>query len=339
MRVLITGGAGFIGSHLAELSLRRGHAVTVLDDLSTGCLENLAGLHRHAGFAFVEGSVVEARTLEPLVGGCDLVYHLAAVVGVELVLQDIVRTIETNVVGTLELLRCARRHGRRVLIASSSEIYGKSRAIPLAEDGDRLLGATTSLRWGYSSSKAADEYLALGYWRQYGLPVTIARLFNTIGPRQTGRYGMVVPRLVAQALDGETLTVFGDGTQTRSFCDVEDTAEALAALASHPGTAGEAYNVGSDREISIHDLARRILTLVDGPEKSAEQRIRLVPYRQAYGPGFEDMPRRVPDLAKIDRLLAWRPRRLLDETLERIIAARRERHAAEAATGAGPPGP
>jgi UDP-glucose 4-epimerase len=320
-RVLITGGAGFIGSHLAERLLHSGDAVTVLDDLSTGCPANLGAIERHPRFRFVEGTVVDARALEPLVRDSDLLFHLAAAVGVELVLQDIVRTIETNVVGTLEMLRSAQRHGTRVLITSSSEIYGKSRHTPLVEDGDRLLGATTSLRWGYSTSKAADEYLALGYFRQHGLRVTIARLFNTIGPRQIGRYGMVVPRLVAQALSGEDLTVYGDGGQTRSFCDVLDTVEALEALAIHPGTAGEVFNVGSDREISIQDLARRILMLVDGPRASVDRRIRLVPYQEAYGPGFEDMPRRVPDLTKIRRLLTWQPRRLLDETLERIIAA------------------
>ena len=323
-RALVTGGAGFIGSHLTELLLARGHRVTVFDDLSTGCLDNLAAARRRPGLRFVEGTVLDAGALAAVVAEHDVVFHLAATVGVELVLADPLRMLETNVLGTSAVLEAARLHGCRVLLASSSEVYGKSQQVPLAEDSDRLLGPVSNVRWSYSSAKAIDEHLGLACWHQLGVPVVVARLFNTIGPRQTGRYGMVVPRLVAQALAGEPLTVHGDGRQTRSFCDVLDTVEALAALVAHPRAPGVVVNVGADREISILELAATIAAAVGLSPADAAERIRQVPYSEAYGPGFEDMRRRVPELERIRRLLGWQAKIPLQETLARIIAAHRE---------------
>lgn len=314
-KALITGGAGFIGSHLSELLLSQGHAVVAIDDLSTGRLENITGLLAEPRFAFVHENINNEMVMDRLVSECDTVYHLAAAVGVELIVKDPVRTIETNLMGTEVVLRLARRYRKKVLIASTSEVYGKSEDIPFREDGDRVMGPTTKSRWSYAESKAVDEFLGLAYHRQFGLPVVICRFFNTVGPRQTGRYGMVIPRLVRQALDGKALTVYGDGLQTRCFCNVKDTVRAVAALAADPRAVGEIFNVGSAAEITILDLARRILQRTGSPAE-----IRLVPYDQAYTAGFEDMRRRVPSTDKIYELIGWQPTHTLDQTLDEVIA-------------------
>ncbi len=320
-RVLITGGAGFIGSSLCEALLARGCRVTALDDLSTGRVANLAAISGHRRFAFVQDSVTNEGVLDQLVRKSDLVFHLAAAVGVELIVRDPVHTLETNVLGTRAVLRAAQRGGAMVLLASTSEVYGRSERVPFREDGDRILGSTLGARWSYSSSKAMGEYLGLAYHRQWQVPVVIARLFNTIGPRQVGRYGMVVPRLVGQALRGERLTVYGDGRQTRCFLDVEDAVRALIGLIETPAAVGQVVNVGSTEELSILDLARRLLQLANGHEAPPDRRIRLVPYEEVFGSGFEDMRRRLPDVSKLHRLTGWRPRISFDQTLERILAA------------------
>jgi len=324
--VLITGGAGFIGSHLAEACLGAGHRVTVIDDLSTGSRQNVEHLMSDAGFRLVVDSIANASALVPLVEACDTVVHLAAAVGVDLIVRDPVRVIECNVIGTQAVLKAAVLHGRKVLVASSSEVYGKGAGAPFAEDDDRLLGPTTKSRWCYSTSKAAGEYLALAYHRQQGLPVVVMRFFNTVGPRQTGRYGMVVPRLVAQALAGEPLTVYGDGRQSRCFCDVSDVVRAILALAACPAAVGQVLNVGATEEVTILELARRVLALVGGDPAAAEAGgllarglIRLVPFESAYESGFEDMLRRVPDIRRITRLAGWTPALPLDETLRRVV--------------------
>jgi len=320
-RYLITGGAGFIGSHLAEELLARGHAVTVIDDLSTGRFENISQLVDHPAFRFAIDTIANEVVMDRLVSESDLVIHLAAAVGVELVVQDPVHVIETNVLGTRAVLTVARRYRRKVLIASTSEIYGKGERVPFAEDDDRVLGPPTVARWCYSSSKAVDEFLALAYHRQMELPVVVFRLFNTVGPRQTGRYGMVVPRFVRQALAGEPLTVYGDGTQTRCFLHVADAVRAIVALAESPDAVGQVFNVGSTEEISILELARRVLALA-GETAARDGHIRFVPYDEAYGggAGFEDMRRRVPDTSKIRRLTGWARQTSLDETLASVIA-------------------
>jgi len=287
MKALITGGAGFIGSHLVETLLALGRQVVAIDDLSTGRIENINGLIEQPGFQFVYESIRNETVMDRLVSECDVIYHLAAAVGVELVVHDPVHTIETNLLGTEIVLRLARRYGRRVLIASTSEVYGKSDQIPFREDGDRLLGPTIKSRWCYSESKAMDEFLALAYYQQFKLPVVICRFFNTVGPRQTGRYGMVIPRLARQALAGQPLTVYGSGRQTRCFCNVRDTVRAVAALMAEPRAVGQVFNVGSGDEITILDLARRILA-----RAGSASEIKLIPYEQAYAPGFEDMQRR-----------------------------------------------
>ncbi len=317
--ILVTGGAGFIGSHLAEALLARGDTVTVIDDLSTGCMENLKSQITNHRFSFAIDTIQNAMVMDRLVSQCDAVVHLAAAVGVELIINDPVRTIETNILGTHAVLQAAARYRKKVLLASTSEIYGKSARVPFAEDDDRVLGPTTKSRWSYSDSKAIDEFLGLAYHKQYGLPVIIARFFNTVGPRQSGRYGMVIPRFVQQALAGKPLSVYGDGRQSRCFCNVEDTIRAVIALLEATGgavSAGGVYNVGSTEEITILDLARKILTLTDRDPADTV----LVPYDQAYEPGFEDMRRRVPDIAKIKRTVGWEPTIPLDETLRQVIA-------------------
>ena len=315
---LVTGGAGFIGGHLVEALLARGCRVSVIDDLSTGRLDNLPAAGDRLRFA--RQSVLGSSVLATWAGECDLIFHLAAAVGVELILEDPVRVLQSNVGGVQAVLQAAVPKRRPVLFASTSEIYGKNDKVPIGEEDDRVLGPTSHARWSYSTSKAMGEYLALTFHRQYGLPVVICRLFNTVGPRQTGRYGMVVPRFVDQALAGGPLSVFGDGTQTRSFCDVSDTVAALLALATTPAAGGEVFNVGGEREITIRELARRILELAGGGAEA----IRYVPYEEAYAPGFEDLRRRVPDTAKLRRLVGWRPRVGLEETLRRVIAWRRD---------------
>ncbi len=319
MRALITGGAGFIGSHLSETLLAAGHEVFVLDDLSTGSFDNIAHLKGRAGFHYTIDTVMNEPLVAELVDQCDVVYHLAAAVGVRLIVESPVRTIETNVHGTEVVLKLAAKKRRLVVIASTSEVYGKSEAVPFREDGDIALGATLKHRWAYACSKAIDEFLALAYWKEKRLPVIIVRLFNTVGPRQTGRYGMVVPNFVRQALDGEPITVFGDGTQTRCFTFVGDVVGALAAIVAEPAAVGDVFNLGSTEEISIGQLAARVKTLV-----GSESPIVTIPYDQAYESGFEDMPRRVPDISKIRNLIGYAPQISLDEILRRVIEFHRK---------------
>jgi UDP-glucose 4-epimerase len=314
VRAVITGGAGFIGSHLTEALLGAGHEAIVLDDLSTGRVENLAAVRGHPRLELTEGSVMDEALVRKLMAGADVVYHLAAAVGVRLILDRPVGTIETNIVGTETVLRVARETRPRVVLASTSEVYGKNDRVPLSEEDDRVLGPTTKSRWSYACSKAIDEFLGLAYHREYQLPVTIVRFFNTIGPRQTGRYGMVVPRFVRQALDGGPITVYGDGHQSRCFTDVEDAVRATIALSLAAQAVGEVFNVGTTHELTIGALAERVRALAGSASP-----IVLVPYEEAYQPGFEDLRRRVPDIRKAERVAGYRPRVSLDETLKRVI--------------------
>ena len=314
MKVLITGGAGFIGSHLAENLLDGGHEVFVIDDLSTGSIDNIEHLKSHPRFDYLIETISNEPVLAEHIDRCDVVAHLAAAVGVRLIVEAPVRTIETNVHGTEVVLRHAAKKRRLVLLASTSEVYGKSDQVPFREDGDLVMGATTRSRWAYACSKAIDEFLSLAYWRTEKVPIIIARLFNTVGPRQTGRYGMVVPNFVRQALNAEPITVFGDGTQTRCFADVSDVVRGLVGLMSEPRAVGEVFNVGNDQEISISALAATVKRLTHSPSE-----IVTIPYEEAYEAGFEDMARRVPDLGKIKTLLNWRPELNLNEILGRIV--------------------
>jgi UDP-glucose 4-epimerase len=314
MKVLVTGGAGFIGSHLADHLIKCGHEVTVLDDLSTGRLENIRGLEGHPRFRCRIGSVTDERTVAELISDAEVVFHLAAAVGVFLVVQNPVRTIETNVLGTEILLRQAAARGRKVLLASTSEVYGKSRKVPSSENDDLVLGPTTVGRWSYACSKALEEFLAIAYWNEKKLPMVIVRPFNVVGPRQTGRYGMVLPRFVEQALGGGPITVYGNGSQTRSFAHVRDVVEALVRLAEHPAAVGQIYNVGNDQEIAIQELAHRVAALA-----KTGARIQYIPYEEAYGAGFEDLERRVPDLSKIREAIGYQPRTTLDEIILELL--------------------
>jgi UDP-glucose 4-epimerase len=314
MRLLVTGGAGFIGSHLCDHLIADGHAVHVLDDLSTGRAANVLQLEGCDDFRFTIGSVADEEVVDELVRESDIVVHLAAAVGVKLVVESPVRAIETNVHCTEIVLAHADRHRRPVLLASTSEVYGKSSALPFREDGDLQMGATDKSRWAYACSKAIDEFLAMAYWRERDLPVTVVRLFNTVGPRQTGSYGMVVPTLVGQALAGEPLTVYGDGRQKRCFCHVADVVGALAGLIDDERARGNVFNVGATTEISMLDLARRIIAVTGS---SAE--VSLIPYADAYGEGFEDMYRRIPDIAKIGALSGWCPTRDLDDVIRDVV--------------------
>jgi UDP-glucose 4-epimerase len=314
MRVLITGGAGFIGSHLADAYIARGDEVFVLDDLSTGSIDNIRHLKGHARFHYTIESVHHGPTVAELVDQCDVVFHMAAAVGVRLIVESPVRTIETNVHGTEVVLAKANKKKKKVLIASTSEVYGLSEQVPFREDGNLVLGPTSKGRWSYACSKAIDEFLALAYWRERKLPTVIVRLFNTVGPRQTGQYGMVVPTFIKQALTGRPITIYGDGRQSRCFADVSDIVRALVALMDHPGAVGEVFNIGSNEEVTIGALAERVKTLVN-----SDSEIVAVPYEQAYGEGFEDMPRRVPDIGKIERLVGYRPTKSLDEILKSVI--------------------
>ena len=334
MRTLITGGAGFIGSHLAEALLARGDEVAILDDLSTGSIDNIEHLKGTPGFRYVIDSVMNEPLLAEMIDGCDVVFHLAAAVGVRLIIEAPTRTIETNVGGTEVVLRHAAKKRRKVVVASTSEVYGKSADVPFREDADLVLGATSKHRWAYACSKMLDEFLALAYHAEKQVPVVIVRFFNTIGPRQTGRYGMVVPRFVAQALSGEPITVYGDGTQSRSFTWVGDVVRALLALVDHPGAVGGVFNVGNGEEISIRALAERIRTLTGSASP-----IVTIPYDEAYEAGFEDMPRRVPDIGRIRALVGYEPRVGLHDMLCAIIgdaerAAARGRTAARTAHAA-----
>ncbi len=315
MRVLITGGAGFIGSHLAEALLDRGHAVDIIDDLSTGSIENIAHLKGRPGFRYTIDTIAHEPVLAEHVDACDVVFHLAAAVGVRLIVEAPVHTIETNVHGTEVVLKHAAKKRKLVVIASTSEVYGKSTAVPFREDADLVLGPTPKHRWAYACSKAIDEFLALAYWKEKKLPVIIVRLFNTVGPRQTGRYGMVIPTFVRQALGGEPITVFGDGSQSRSFADVSDVVRGLLALAAEPRAVGEVFNIGNPHEVTIRELAERVRALT-----GSRSPIVYVPYDQAYEAGFEDMPRRVPDISKIRSLVGFEPTVSLDDILRRVIA-------------------
>lgn len=320
MRYLITGGAGFIGSHLAELLLGQGHRVVAIDDLSTGRIENIQHLRPLPHFQFVRENIDNAQVLDRLASEADVVVHLAAAVGVQLIVNDPVHTIRTNIMGTESVLAATHRYGCKVVIASTSEVYGKGVRVPFREDDDRLMGPTTRSRWAYAESKAVDEFLSLAYHRQFGLPVIITRFFNTVGPRQTGRYGMVVPRFVRHALKGEPLQVYGDGTQSRCFGDVADVVRAIVALAEHPGAIGQVFNVGNIEEISIRGLAERVIALTGSASE-----IQTVPYDEAYGPGFEDMQRRVPSIEKLQKLIGYAPQCSLDDTLRRVIDYERGR--------------
>ena len=314
MTVLITGGAGFIGSHLAERCLEEGWIVAILDDLSTGAFRNIAHLKSHPNFSYAIGSVFNQPLVAELVDSADVVLHLAAAVGVRLIIDSPVRTIETNVHGTEVILRAASKKGKRVVIASTSEVYGKSNQIPFREDDDLVMGSPVKGRWSYACSKALDEFLGLAYYNEKQVPVTIIRLFNTVGPRQTARYGMVLPNFVRQALRDEPITVFGTGRQTRCFADVSDAVESIVRIATSPGAIGEIINIGNDQEISINALA----ALVKEQLGSRSEIVHL-PYEQVYGPGFEDMHRRVPNLEKLERLTGYRPRTPLTATLEKLI--------------------
>ena len=314
MRALITGGAGFIGSHLAEALLAAGHQVFVIDNLSTGSIQNIEPLKAHAGFKYVVGDITNEPLLAELVDDCDVVFHLAAAVGVKLIVEEPVRTIETNVHGTEVVLKHANKKKKLVILASTSEVYGKSTDVPFHEDADLVLGPTPKHRWAYACSKAIDEFLALAYWKERKLPVVIVRFFNTVGPRQTGRYGMVIPNFVRQALAGQPITVHGDGSQTRSFCHVRDVVGALLRLMDEPRAVGEVFNVGNSQEISIMALAERVRALT-----ASRSPIVTIPYDQAYESGFEDMPRRVPDLTKIHGLVGYEPRTDLDAILADVI--------------------
>jgi len=322
LRALITGGAGFIGSHLAEALLAAGHQVTVIDDLSTGRFDNIASLTTHPRFHFAIETITNDTVMDRLASECDFVFHLAAAVGVELIVRRPVYVIQTNILGAEAVLRVANRYRKPVLLASTSEIYGKSEQVPFREDDDRVLGSTTRSRWCYSTSKAVDEFLALAYHKERDLPVIVARLFNTVGARQTGQYGMVVPRFVAQAVANEPITVYGDGRQTRCFTDVEDVVRALIILAETPLAIGQVFNVGSMDEVTIAELARRVKALA-----GSESKIVFLPYDEAYEEGFEDMRRRVPDITRIRTVTGWEPRIPLDETLRRMIAYAHERGA------------
>jgi UDP-glucose 4-epimerase len=320
LRVLITGGAGFIGSHLADAYLQRGDEVSVIDDLSTGTIDNLQHLKSDPKFHYTIDSVHNQPVTAELVDQSDIVVHLAAAVGVKLIVESPVRTIETNVRGTEVVLALANKKQKRVLIASTSEVYGLSTDVPFREDGNLVMGATTKGRWSYACSKAIDEFLALAYWREKKLPTTIVRLFNTVGPRQTGRYGMVIPTFVKQALAGRPITVYGNGKQTRCFGYVGDVVGALIKLMDHADSVGQVFNIGSTEEISILQLAEKIKELTH-----SDSEIVFVPYDEAYEEGFEDMPRRVPDTSKINQLVGFKPEMTLDGILETVISFHRSR--------------
>ncbi|HXW08890.1 MAG TPA: NAD-dependent epimerase/dehydratase family protein [Vicinamibacterales bacterium] len=314
MRALITGGAGFIGSHLAETLVLQGHHVTVLDDLSTGRLENIAHLAGAPGFRCIVDTVTSESAVEPLVDHADVVFHLAAAVGVKLVVERPIHTIHTNINGTETVLKAANRFGRRVLIASTSEVYGKGHALPFREDADLVLGPPDKIRWGYATSKLMDEFLAMAYAREHDLRVSVVRLFNTVGPRQSSRYGMVLPNFVKWALAGQPITIHGDGSQTRSFTWVGDVVWAMTALVNEPRAAGQVFNIGNGEEISIRDLARRVCDLT-----GSESQLVYTPYEQAFDSSFEDMPRRVPDISRLRRLLGYEPRVQLNGIIESVI--------------------
>jgi len=314
VRALITGGAGFIGSHLSEALLDQGHEVLILDNLSTGSIENIAHLKGRAGFEYFIDTVNNEPLLAELIDRSDVVFHFAAAVGVKLIVEQPVYTIETNVHGTEVVLKHANKKKKLVVIASTSEVYGKSEDVPFREDSDLVLGPTPKHRWAYACSKAIDEFLALAYWKERKLPVIIVRFFNTVGPRQTGQYGMVIPNFVRQALAGEPITVFGDGKQSRAFTHVSDVVGALLKLVVEPKAIGQVINIGNTQEVTIHALAERVRDL-----SGSKSKIKLVPYDEAYESGFEDMPRRVPDLTRVKSLIDYEPEHQLDAILAQVI--------------------
>src|SRR5712664_2003524 len=326
LRILITGGAGFIGSHLSDAYLQRGDEVFVIDDLSTGSIENIHHLKSNPKFHYTIDTVHNQPVVAELVDRCDVIFHLAAAVGVKLIVESPVRTIETNVRGTEVVLALANKKKRKVVIASTSEVYGLSEHVPFREDGNLVMGATTKGRWSYACSKAIDEFLALAYWREKKLPTIIVRLFNTVGPRQTGRYGMVIPTFVKQALSGLPITVFGSGEQSRCFCYVGDVVGALMKLMDDESAVGEVFNVGSNQEITILDLARKVKELTN-----SKSEITFVPYDEAYEEGFEDMPRRIPDISKVNGRVGFQPEKSLDGILDSVI----EFHSEQMSVGRG----
>jgi len=314
MKYLITGGAGFVGSHLAGTLLDRGDEVYVIDNLSTGSIENVEHLKDHPRFHYTIDTISNQPVTAELVDRVDTIFHLAAAVGVRLIVESPVHTIETNVYGTETILTLANKKRKKVIIASTSEVYGKNTNVPFREDFDLVLGPTNKGRWSYACSKAIDEFLALAYFKEKKLPVVVVRLFNTVGPRQTGQYGMVIPTFVKQALSGRPITVFGDGMQSRCFTDVSDVVKGLADLAIHPGAVGEVFNIGTNHEITILDLAKKVKEMT-----GSKAEIVFVPYEKAYEEGFEDMPRRVPDIGKIQKLIGYKPALSLEQTLQRVI--------------------
>lgn len=313
MRVLITGGAGFIGSHLVDALLAKGHEVDVIDDLSTGQLANIEHHRSNPNFHFTRASIMDELVMDRLASRAKVIYHLAAAVGVDLIVKHPARTIETNVRGSEAVFRCAHRYYCKVLLASTSEVYGKGAKAPFHEDDDVVLGATSKSRWAYAISKMLDESLGLAHHQEFDLNVTIMRLFNTVGPRQTGQYGMVIPRFMAQALRGEPITIFGDGSQSRCFCDVQDVIRAMQLLSESEDAVGKVFNVGGGNEITIEDLARKVREVAESTSEIVK-----IPYAEAYAPGFEDMMRRQPDISRIESILGWRPQTSLAQTLERV---------------------
>ena len=314
MKALITGGAGFIGSHLAERLLQTGHEVVVIDDLSTGSMSNLETIKDHRQFDFVYDSVRNSETMHILISRCDIVYHLAAAVGVQLIVDEPVHTIETNIHGSEVVLEVANKFRKKVLLASTSAVYGKSEAAPFKEDDDTVLGSTRFSRWSYACSKAIDEFLGLAYYEQYGLPVVVTRLFNTVGPRQTGRYGMVIPRFVQSALKNETISIYGTGKQTRCFAYVGDVVNGIISLMNCPESPGRVYNIGSTEEVSIEGLADKIIAMTGSKSKKE-----IISYEQAYGKPFDDMMRRVPCLERIGDIIGYEPKTSLEQTLVMVI--------------------
>ena len=323
MKILITGGAGFIGSHLSERLVAEGHAITVLDDLSTGRRENLAALNGSNSLHFVEGNILDDDLVQDLAAGADMIFHLAAAVGVKLIMEQPSRSILTNINGTENVLRAALKRKTPTFIASTSEVYGKATKFPFSEDDDLTIGATKNLRWSYACAKTLDEFLALAYARESDLPVVILRFFNTTGPRQTGRYGMVVPNFVQAALDGRPLLVHGTGEQSRCFGHVHDVVEAMVRLMAEPSARGQVFNVANDQEVTIRQLAEQVVAAT-----GSKSEIKLVPYDSVYPEGFEDMARRLPDVSKLARIIGFRPRRDLTEIIADVIAEKRSAGAA-----------
>lgn len=319
MRALITGGAGFIGGHLAERLLKEGHHVTVIDDLSTGRFENIAPMTKNPKFHFAIEDIRNIHVIDRLASECDIIFHLAAAVGVQKIITEPINTIEVNINGTEVMLKTASRYRKKIMIASTSEVYGKGVSFPFREEDDRLMGATTKSRWSYAASKAIDEFLALAYYQEVGLPVVLFRLFNTVGPRQMGQYGMVVPRFVQWALKNEPIQVYGDGEQQRCFGNVFDVVDGIYRLSQTDQAIGELFNIGSNEEVTIRQLAERVR---DRANSTSE--IRLIPYDEAYTPGFEDFRRRVPSVEKIHRVTGWQPSTPLDQTIDQIISYYRE---------------